>query len=153
MYSPPAAYDELVDEAAEELYRLMTVVLHSVPRDLSLTALSTMAGLERTGPRRLTDLAVSEGVTQPSMTTLVSNLERAGYVERRREHSDGRVTLVAITERGSALLAERRAAGAEALGKLIADLPAEDAEALRAAAPALARLRDLDALRRDGSPG
>ncbi|HET6152115.1 MAG TPA: MarR family transcriptional regulator [Marmoricola sp.] len=136
-------------QVAEELYALMTVVLHSVPRDLSLTALSTLAGVERTGPRRITDLAQSEGVTQPSMTTLVSNLERAGYLERRREQSDGRVALVAITMAGSALLAQRRHAGAEALDRLIDQLDEDQASALRAAAPAIAGLRGLDEVRRD----
>ena len=39
---------------------------------MSLTSLSTLATLELTGPRRITDLAANEGVTQPSMTALVT---------------------------------------------------------------------------------
>lgn len=136
---------------AEELQGLMTVALQGVPRDLSLTALSTLAGLERTGPRRLTDLAATQNVTQPSMTTLVSNLERAGYVERRREQTDGRVALVAITDVGSKLLAERRRAGADAMARLIDKLDAEDAAALANARVAISRLRELGEGRRDGT--
>ena len=49
---------------------------------LSLTAAATLATLERSGPSRLTWLAVREGVTQPAMTQLISRLEEAGLVQR-----------------------------------------------------------------------
>ena len=62
----------------------------SVPRELSMTTLSTLATLERFGPRRLTELATLEGVTQPAMTQIVSRLERDGLAERRGEPTDGR---------------------------------------------------------------
>jgi len=120
-----------------------------MPRDLGLTALSTLSRLERAGPQRLTDLARVERVAQPSMTTLVTNLERSGYAERKRGHNDGRVTLVAITRRGSAFLAERRQAGAAVLDGLIAQLSDDDRAALVAAAPAIDRLRALVARQRD----
>jgi hypothetical protein len=42
---------------------------------MSLTSLSTLATLELTRPRRMTDLAACEGVMQPPMTALVSILE------------------------------------------------------------------------------
>ena len=51
-----------------------------------------LATLEGTGPRRLTDLAVNEGVTQPSMTAVVTQLEDLGFAERRRDPGDGRVS-------------------------------------------------------------
>jgi DNA-binding MarR family transcriptional regulator len=112
-------------------------------RNLSLTAVSTLATLSRTGPRRLTDLAVAEGVTQPSMTALVTQLEDLGYAERRKDACDGRVCLVAITAAGEASLQSLRRAGAVAVTALIDYLPEEDVAALRAALPALHRLLDL----------
>src|SRR5579863_1692110 len=51
-----------------------------IPRELSLTSASTLATLERTGPRRITDLAAIEGVTQPAMTVLVRVMEESGLV-------------------------------------------------------------------------
>jgi DNA-binding MarR family transcriptional regulator len=45
---------------------------------LSLTATATLATLDRSGPSRLTWLAVREGVTQPAMTQLITRLEDAG---------------------------------------------------------------------------
>src|ERR1700733_2690185 len=95
------------------LYGLMAAAVRSQPRDMSLTSLSTLATLEQVGPRRITDLAASEGVMQPSMTALVSTLERSGLAERRRDPSDRRVALVALTSDGMEYIRARRQAGLE----------------------------------------
>jgi DNA-binding MarR family transcriptional regulator len=110
---------------------------------MSMTSLSTLSTLDRTGPRRITELAVIEGVTQPSMTALVKVLERDGMVERRGDPNDGRVALVAVTKAGSGLVRARRRAGAEAFAQLIDKLSDDDAATLEAAIPALERLREL----------
>jgi DNA-binding MarR family transcriptional regulator len=112
-------------------------------RALSLTAASTLATLERTGPRRLTDLAVNEEITQPSMTVLVNQLVASGFAERRRDAADARVALVAITAAGRKHLRSLRRAGAAALTALIDKLPAEEAAALERALPAIDHLVEL----------
>jgi DNA-binding MarR family transcriptional regulator len=111
---------------------------------MSLTSLSTLSTLDRTGSRRITDLAVIEGVTQPSMTVLIRVLERAGLVERRGDPADGRVALVALTDAGSTFIRARRQAGAEAFVELIDKLAPDEAAALAAAIPALEHLRKMD---------
>jgi DNA-binding MarR family transcriptional regulator len=141
-----------ISEAADALYRLLTATVRQLPRDLSLTSLATLATVERTGPRRITDLSVSEGITQPSMTSLVTALEKSGLVERRQDASDQRVVLVALTEAGAEYLRKRRQAGTEAFARLIAELPPTDAAAIAAAAPALRHLRDLDEHHRPPTP-
>nr|BFE99536.1 hypothetical protein GCM10020241_12120 [Streptoalloteichus tenebrarius] len=80
------------------LYALATRAVRRLPRDMSLTSAATLATLDKTGPRRITDLAVTEGVTQPAMTVLVRALEESGLVERKKDPSDKRVTLVCLTE-------------------------------------------------------
>ncbi len=130
--------------AGEALYGLVSAAVRRGPREMSLTSLSTLATLDRSGPRRVTDLAFIEGVAQPSMTTLVSVLERSGLVERRGDPADKRVALVALTPAGAELLRTRRRSGAEAIEQLIDKLPADEAAALAAAVPALRHLRKLD---------
>ena len=49
---------------------------------------------------RSTELAVRARMTKQSMGELVADLERKGYVERRRDPRDARASLVALTERG-----------------------------------------------------
>jgi DNA-binding MarR family transcriptional regulator len=113
---------------------------------LSLTALSTLATLEHAGPRRVTDLAVTEEVTQPSMTSLVTQLEQLGLAERRRDTADARVVLVTITSAGRQLMRERRQAGAQTLTESIDKLDAHDIASLNAVLPALLRLVDIVAM-------
>jgi DNA-binding MarR family transcriptional regulator len=119
---------------------------------MSLTSLATLSSLNRTGPRRITVLATVQGVTQPSMTTLVTTLERAGLVERRCDPDDKRVVLVAVTAAGSHLVRARRQASTEVFARLIDKLPSDEAAALSAAIPALEHLRELDEEQRDPSP-
>jgi DNA-binding MarR family transcriptional regulator len=137
---------------ATALDGLVALVLRGGPRDISLTAAATLGTLERGGPCRLTDLAEIEGVAQPSMSTLVTGLERAGLAERRPSPDDGRVVLVALTPAGADYLATRRQARAGRLAELIALLPAGEAATLAAAVPAMTRLRDLEARRRAAGP-
>ena len=52
------------------------------------------------GGSRLTELAEQAGVTKPTAGFLVDQLERAGYVERVPDPTDGRARLVRVAERG-----------------------------------------------------
>jgi len=133
---------------AEALYRLVSTAVQQQPREISLTSASTLATVDRTGPRRITDLAAIEGVAQPSMTALVNVLERAGLVERGQDPGDQRVVLVALTAAGTDYLRSRRKAGAEAFARLIDKLPPDETATLLAAAPALQHLHELDDERR-----
>jgi DNA-binding MarR family transcriptional regulator len=135
------------------LFALATAAVRSQPRDMSLTSLSTLATLELTGPRRITDLAANEGVTQPSMTALVTALERSGLVKRRSDASDRRVALVALTPDGVRYVRKRREAGVEDFVQLIGQLTAQEAEALAEAIAALQHLQRLDEDRRSLPPG
>jgi DNA-binding MarR family transcriptional regulator len=134
----------------EALHGLAGVAVRHGGREISLTAASTLATLERAGPRRITELALSEGVTQPSMTALVTGLERSGLVERRQDLGDRRAVLVALTSAGNTYLSSRQRSGAEVFARLVNQLAPEEVAALRAAAPALERMRELDDHREPG---
>lgn len=137
-------------EIGSALYGLATRAVRRLPRDLSLTSAATLATLDRTGPRRITDLAVTEGVTQPAMTVLVRVMEESGLVERRGDTSDKRVTLVCLTEAGASYVRARRQAGVHAFVRLIDELTDDEVEALAAALPALQHLAALETQDREG---
>jgi DNA-binding MarR family transcriptional regulator len=118
---------------------------------MSLTSAATLATLDRTGPRRITDLAAIEGVTQPAMTVLVRVMEESGLVERRGDPSDKRVTLASLTEAGASYVRARRRAGVQAYAGLIDKLTDDEVEALVAALPALQHLAELDSEDREGA--
>jgi len=108
--------------------------------DLGLTAVLVVARLATDGPQRLTDLAISEGMSQPGMTQLVTRLERDGLVSRTASAGDRRGVLVAVTDAGGDLVARRRVQRSAALDDLLGRLEPGDQAAIAAALPALTRL-------------
>jgi DNA-binding MarR family transcriptional regulator len=135
--------------ALEELVRFFRRL--SPDTGLSLTAAATLAGLDRNGPARLTELAAQQGVTQPAMTQLVTRLQDAGLAERQADPDDGRVVRVHITDAGRAELLRRRAVRTDRLSTLFDRLPAEDQAALLAALPAMDALTQLAAQPHEGA--
>lgn len=141
---------DLATDLAVSLERVVGLLRSlSQPSGLSMTAVSTLATLERSGPRRLTALAALAGVSQPAMTQLISRLEDEGLVRREADPADGRVVQVHISDDGEATLARRRAGRAARLAVILAQLTPEQRAALAAALPALDALA---AARRDDEP-
>jgi DNA-binding MarR family transcriptional regulator len=100
------------------------------------SVLSALAGR----PRRITDLAARERVTQPAITLLVNRLEQRGWAERQADPADGRVVLVALTEPGREALSQLRAEYRALLHEEMATLPDEDLCTLARAIEILDRL-------------
>jgi DNA-binding MarR family transcriptional regulator len=118
---------------------LVRLLVREVGGELSRTEiglLSTLSG----GPRRITELAKLEGLAQPTMTSLVKQLEQQGLVHRDRQADDGRVVLAHLTDNGAAALEDYRARARELLGIYLAEIPDEQVEALAGATEALAQL-------------
>jgi len=126
-----------LSEASADLLELVSLVIRGVSnnRDMSLTALSVLGSVGRLGPRRITALAASEGVSQPSMTQLI---QRDPAVRRIRTPGDQ-----PANDEGRAAVAARRARSASRIAGLLADLPENDVQslhhALRAVLPAIRR--------------
>lgn len=127
----------------QSVSRLAHVLLRESAPGLSRSAASVLARLRAAGPQRVTDLALWESVSQPSMTTLVNRLAEQGLVERTGDATDRRAVLVTITDAGLERLAERQRARAEALEFRMTILDDEEREILTQAAPLLQRLADL----------
>ena len=101
---------------------------------------STLARLGDHGPQRITTLAEAERIAQPSMTALVSRLERAGWVERSEDPADRRAVVVSLTEAGRRELERLRAARTQLLAERLASLTVTERRALAAALPALDKI-------------
>src|SRR3954465_6231810 len=102
--------DTLADELDQRLTALWHVLGRRGKRELSRTAASVLATLRDSGPRRITALAESEAIAQPTVTTLVGRLERAGLVKRAPDPDDARAVRVHLTDAGLERLNEMRAA-------------------------------------------
>jgi DNA-binding MarR family transcriptional regulator len=108
--------------------------------DLSRTAVATLATLRDGGPLRITELAATEAVAQPTMTATVDRLERDGLVTRTTDPGDARAVLVALTDGGRARLERMREARAGALERRLDALDPEERAVLAAALPVLDKL-------------
>src|SRR3954447_3606280 len=130
----------LAAELEQRLARVWATVLRSSFRELSRTSISVLALLRDEGPRRITELAAAEAVAQPTMTTLVTRLERQRLVVRRPDPADARAVLVEVTDAGREALTRQRSERAAALAERLAVLDDDELVALRAALPALDHL-------------
>jgi DNA-binding MarR family transcriptional regulator len=133
--TPPGDPDPLT--AAMVLAELGGLMIRLRRRDLSLTAEAVLVNLDRAGPGRVGDLAALAGVSQPTMTEVLSRLDRAGLVGRDPHPGDRRAVHISISDEGRAYLRLRRAETHERLLGLLNTLCPEDEAALAAAVPAL----------------
>jgi DNA-binding MarR family transcriptional regulator len=107
---------------------------------LSVGAISVLGVLLRHGESTVGQLAVHERVQPPSMTRTVNFLVDEGYAVRRPSETDGRSSLVEISERGrQMLLADRRRRDAW-LAQQLKELTPEERELLREVAQLIERL-------------
>ena len=107
--------------------------------DITLAQSRVAARIGESGTR-LTELAEQAQVTKQTAGFLVDQLERAGYVRRVPDPTDGRARLVCFAERGRAAVAVARRVEVEVEAEWTAHLGEESARALR---EALTRLREV----------
>jgi DNA-binding MarR family transcriptional regulator len=100
---------------------------------LTLSQLSVLALLGRSGPMTLGDLAAAEQVRPPSMTRTVASLVELRMVDRSPSPNDGRQFVVSVTPAGRDLLAADRARREAWLADRLRDVSAADRDVLRRA--------------------
>lgn len=89
-----------------------------------------LSTIEDKGPTRISDLAVLDHCSQPTMTTQVRRLEDRGYVSRTVDPDDARAVLVQITSKGVETLRQVRADREAAIEPYLERLDASDRQAL-----------------------
>ncbi|HEX6022184.1 MAG TPA: MarR family transcriptional regulator [Solirubrobacter sp.] len=137
-------------ELADRLHSAAIRLLRGVRREdaeaglhpAQLSALSVL--VFGTGPITLGRLAEIEQVRSPTMSRIVTALERSGPVKRGPHPDDARVTLVSPTPAGRELLLEGRRRRVSVLEARIAELTPSEREALAAAIDALERVSRRD---------
>lgn len=84
--------------------------------------------LNTLGTARLSDLALSLGVDNSTLTPQAKRLEREGLIGRDVHPSDGRASLLHVTRAGKALLIRLHATRRAMFAELLSDWPATDQE-------------------------
>lgn len=68
--------------------------------DLSITEIHTIEAIGMYGDKTMSEVAEKLGITVGTLTVAVNNLEKKGYVERRRSEEDRRIVFVHLTNKG-----------------------------------------------------
>jgi DNA-binding MarR family transcriptional regulator len=129
MHSSSADRADAIDLVASNLLgraaRLTRLLMRSGVHEISRTEVGVLATLSD-GPRRITQLAMTEALAQPTVTQLIDKLEGRELVSRSRSEEDGRVVLVEITTAGAEALEVVRRLIRANMREALVDLP--DAE-------------------------
>jgi DNA-binding MarR family transcriptional regulator len=133
--------DEIAEALPQRSAALSRLFLTRTSVGVSRTEVGVLRSL-RTRPRRITELAAEEGVTQPAITLLVNRLALRGWVERVPDPRDGRAVLVSLTARGDEVFETLRAEYRALLHEEMASLDDDEVEALATAVEILDRLID-----------
>jgi DNA-binding MarR family transcriptional regulator len=132
-----------LDDIAEALPQRSSALSRLFLTRTSITVSRTEVGVLRSlseRPRRITELAAYEGVTQPAITLLVNRLAERGWVRRVADPSDGRAVLVSLTRAGEQVFERLRAEYRAMLHEEMATLDDSEVETLAAAVEILDRL-------------
>jgi DNA-binding MarR family transcriptional regulator len=131
--------------AAEPLHRGALQLLRLLRREdaasgISPARLSALSVLVFGGPSTLGALATAEGVSAPTMSRLVAELERDGWIRRTADPADARASRLAASAAARRLLLSGRARRLGALSTGLRALTRADQRAVGDALPALERL-------------
>ncbi|HET6689832.1 MAG TPA: MarR family transcriptional regulator [Miltoncostaeaceae bacterium] len=141
-----AAVETIARELLPRTSLIARLLLRHGTTGLSRAEAGVLSALAE-GPMRVTELAASQGLAQPTVTQLTGRLERRGLVERGRDAADGRVVLVSATPAGRAALEALRREYRALLRDHLAGHPDEDVLALAAAIELIREI--IEALQRD----
>jgi DNA-binding MarR family transcriptional regulator len=95
------------------------------------------------GPSSLSVLAELQNVSLPTMSRTVSRLEKIGWIKRRSDPNDRRVTLIVLTEDGRKRLMEMSDLAQDTLSKALESTSIADRELLSAGLDVLRQTFDL----------
>jgi len=112
--------------------------------DLTPTAVSALATVERHGPLTPSELAAIERIKRPTATRILRVLEEAGLVDRARDPADGRSSLLSVNPAGRERLRRLRGRKNAYLARRMRDLPADDLRTLERAAAILEQMLEGD---------
>ncbi len=107
---------------------------------VTLSQLSALATVCKSGPMTAGEIASIERVQPPSMTKILASLEAAGWIGRAAHPEDRRQSIISITQSGRDLLAEETRARDEWLAERLVDFSDEELKILRDAVDVLNRL-------------
>ncbi|MFZ1114923.1 MAG: MarR family transcriptional regulator [Propionibacteriaceae bacterium] len=132
----------------EDLISTAARMVRWVPKEngfsISLAAARLLARLHDNGPTRISELAVAERCSQPTITNHVKRLEAAQLVDRAADPRDARAWMIRLTKKGNQQLVSMRNSIGTSLEPYLATMSKRDLKALREGVDAMRRLMALE---------
>jgi len=133
----PVPVPVLAAQVRRAIVLLWRQARRQAPSELTITQLSALATVVRSGPMGVGQLAEAEALPSPAVTRLADRLEEAGFVTRRPNPADRRGVLLSATAAGRKLITRREQASNTWLAERLDALPRRDRLAVQRAVPAL----------------
>jgi DNA-binding MarR family transcriptional regulator len=141
--------DDDLHALGEDLVTTSARIVRWVPKSnsftLSLAAARILARLNDGGPTRISELAVAERCSQPTITNHIKRMEAAGLVDRNADARDARAWMIELTPKGHEELKGLRDSLGTGVEPYLAKLSRRDLKALREGVDAMRRLMALSA--------
>lgn len=145
--SPPrrSRNEQIADRLHSAAIQLLRS-LRKVDEAIGLTAprLSALSVIVFGGPKTLGQLAAIEQVKPPTMTRLVTALEEGGYVTRRANNTDARLTMIHATKRGEQIMSIGRSRRVANLAARLSSLSVDEVKELERAAGLIKRVASVE---------
>jgi DNA-binding MarR family transcriptional regulator len=127
--------DELINEIIH-LQREVNRILRQREADawinltLTIAQVRSLFLIDREGSTNFRNLAAALGVTPANMTGVVDRLVEQGLVSRQENPEDRRMTLLRVTDKGSALIADLRGRRISHMSELLSRFSLPELEAI-----------------------
>jgi DNA-binding MarR family transcriptional regulator len=139
--------DDDLHALGEDLVTTSARIVRWVPKSntftLSLAAARILARLNDNGPTRISELALAERCSQPTITNHIKRMEAAGFVDRQSDARDARAWMIELTPRGEKELQVLRDSLGTGIEPYLAKMSRRDLKALREGVEAMRRLMAL----------
>ena len=146
----------LANQIVASASRFARVVIQVSNIPISPLSMRALGYIERLGPRRISQMADYESISQPAMTSAVNRLAQDGLVVRDPDPADARAQLVAMTDLGRELLQKYRQQVAAVLQPKLESLDADEYDTIKRAVGVLDALTNdligLDEPRKAADP-
>ncbi|GGP08380.1 MarR family winged helix-turn-helix transcriptional regulator [Oceanobacillus neutriphilus] len=106
--------------------KVMTLFMKKFNKNINISQIVFLWKLHEKGSEQLSVMAKEIGYTPGAITGITSKLVKDGYIERKSQENDRRVILIAITEKGKALLNEAQQQGQNVFNEVYAVLSEEE---------------------------
>ena len=123
-----------------DITRLARRLRQQSAEGLSPSQTSALASIERNGALSPSELATIERIQRPTATRVLAALEAAGLVTRQPDQSDRRISRLAVTREGAAVLKRGRSRKNAYLARRLRELEPDEIATLNRAAELLERL-------------